>query len=176
MWWLTTARFAEIQSHQLNHVGLEEINIPPGWALHFGHSARIGCEESACAAVDGTVSIGVQCHTRLHRRFTSSHVHHWKRIFHTQATQSGRHETEPERELPWKTTNLSAITYSLVIGLGLIFDGGYGTLIFKSFFYWIDYVVFFLRWIGGLCKSLTIILNYTSIGNGYIYRFGFNFS
>ena len=72
---LTAARFAEIQSDQLDHVRLQEIDVPPRWTLHFGHSARIGREERTGATVDGAVGVGVQRHAGLHRRFTRRHVH-----------------------------------------------------------------------------------------------------
>ncbi len=75
-WELTAASLAEVEPHQLDHVGLEQVDVPPGPAFHGRHGARFGREEVAGAAVDGPFGHAAQRHARLHRRLARRHVQH----------------------------------------------------------------------------------------------------
>ena len=50
---LTTAALAKVDANQLNHVGFEEVDVPPGRFFHLGQAARAKVEEGAGASVHG---------------------------------------------------------------------------------------------------------------------------
>lgn len=74
---LTTARLAEIEPDELDHVGLEEVHVPPGRPLHLREAASLRREEVARAPVHGPLRDASRRHARLHRSFARCHVEHW---------------------------------------------------------------------------------------------------
>ena len=50
---LTAAGPAEVESHQLHHVGLQEVDVPQRRRLLLRQRARLGVEEATRAAVHG---------------------------------------------------------------------------------------------------------------------------
>jgi len=75
---LTTAGFAKVESHQLDHVRLKKVDVPPGRTLHFGQAACFRREEIAGATIDSSFGNAASSDTRLHRRLTSRHIQNWK--------------------------------------------------------------------------------------------------
>lgn len=75
---LTATRFSKIQAHQLHHVGLEKIYIPPWNALRLCERARLGGEERWGRSVDGFLWDARAVGRDLHRRFSSCHVQNCK--------------------------------------------------------------------------------------------------
>jgi len=84
---LTTAGFAKIQSHQLDHVGLEEVDVPPRSPFTLGHSASFRREEVAGAAIDRSFGHTSESHARLHGRFAGSHIQHCNSIYNDETTR-----------------------------------------------------------------------------------------
>ena len=79
-YFLTTAGFAKVKSHQLDHVGLKKVDVPPGRTLHFGQTACFRREEIAGATIDSSLRNTASSYTRLHGRLTGRYVQNWKRI------------------------------------------------------------------------------------------------
>lgn len=75
---LATTGLSEVQADELDHVGFEEVDIPPGGGLWFGQRACFRAEERACGAVDGLLRHASQLRTYLHRRLSGRHVQHTK--------------------------------------------------------------------------------------------------
>lgn len=71
---LTTARLAEIQPHQLHHVGLEEVDVPPWNAFGLRQRARLGGEERWGRSVDGLLRDARAFRGDLHWRLACRHV------------------------------------------------------------------------------------------------------
>lgn len=71
---LTTAALAKVNPDQLDHVGLQEVDIPPGTLLHLRQGAGAQVEEGASAPVHGLLGDPTLRHTALHRSLASSHI------------------------------------------------------------------------------------------------------
>lgn len=71
---LTTTRFAKVQTHQLHHIGLEQIHIPPGRAFRLGQRTRIRCEEGRGGSIDGLLRCPSTICGDLHRRLASGNI------------------------------------------------------------------------------------------------------
>lgn len=71
---LTTTRFAKVQTHQLHHIGLEKIHIPPGRSFRLGQRTRIRCEEGRGGAIDGLLRCPGTICGDLHRRLASGNI------------------------------------------------------------------------------------------------------
>lgn len=71
---LTTTRFAKVQPHQLHHIGLEKIHIPPGRSFRLGQRARIRCEEGRGGTIDGLLGCPGTICGDLHRRLASGNI------------------------------------------------------------------------------------------------------
>lgn len=71
---LTTTRFAKVQTHQLHHIGLEQIHIPPGRSFRLGQRTRIRCEEGRGGTIDGLLRCPGTICGDLHRRLASGNI------------------------------------------------------------------------------------------------------
>lgn len=71
---LTAARFAEVQSHQLNHIRFQQVYVPP-WST-FGPCQGAGLRRVnlTAASVNGALRNSALRAAGLHRRFAASHV------------------------------------------------------------------------------------------------------
>lgn len=76
---LTATRFSKVQSHQLNHVGFQQVNVPPRSTLWFRQGAGIGVEEGAGTAINGFLGNSTGFCTDLHGGLSSSHIQNWNR-------------------------------------------------------------------------------------------------
>ena len=73
---LTTAGLAKVYPDQLDHVGLQEVDVPPGALLHLSQGAGGQVKEGAGAAIYGFLGNTSFCYTALHGGFASSDVQH----------------------------------------------------------------------------------------------------
>jgi hypothetical protein len=75
---LTTAALAEVDPHQLHHVGLQEVDIPPGRLLHLGEGAGRQVEEGAGAAIHRLLRDPALRHAGLHGSLPGGHIQNCK--------------------------------------------------------------------------------------------------
>ncbi len=68
------ARLAEVHPDQLDHVGLEEVDVPPGGALDLRQGARVEVEEGGGRAVDGLLRDPALHDRALHGGLAGGHV------------------------------------------------------------------------------------------------------
>lgn len=73
---LTTAGFAKVEPHQLHHVGLEQIDVPPGPGLGGGQGAGAGRVHLGTAAVHGQLRDAAVSSAGLHRRLARCDIQH----------------------------------------------------------------------------------------------------
>lgn len=73
---LTAARFAKVQPHQLHHVRLQQVDVPPGHALRLRQRARLRRVERRRGAVDRLLRYAGRIGGALHRRLAGGHVQH----------------------------------------------------------------------------------------------------
>lgn len=76
-WRLTAAGFAEVQTHQLHHVRLEKVHVPPRHSLRLRDRTCVRREEGRRWAVDGLLRNSNALRWDLHRRLAGRHVQHW---------------------------------------------------------------------------------------------------
>ena len=70
----TAAGLSEVYPDELDHVGLEEVDVPPGLLLHLGEGAGAQVEAGAGAAVHGLLRDAAIRHAALHRSLTRRHI------------------------------------------------------------------------------------------------------
>lgn len=79
---LTAARFAKVQPHQLHHVRLQQVDVPPRHALRLRQRARFRCVERRRRAIDRLLRNAARIGGALHWRLAGGHVQHcnimWK--------------------------------------------------------------------------------------------------
>ena len=75
---LTTATLTEVDPDELDHVGFEEVDIPPGRLFNLSEGAGIEVEEGACAAIDSLLWDASLRNAGLHRGLASRHVQNWE--------------------------------------------------------------------------------------------------
>ena len=71
---LTAASLSKVYPDQLDHVGLEQVDIPPGLLLHFGEGAGAQVEPGARAAVHRLLRDAAISHAALHRSLPRRHI------------------------------------------------------------------------------------------------------
>lgn len=72
----TTARLSEVESDELNHVGLQQVDVPPGVPLRVGEGAGVRGERRGRRAVHGLLRDASLGHGRLHGRLPCGHIEH----------------------------------------------------------------------------------------------------
>ena len=75
---LTAAALSGVDPDQLDHVGLQQVDVPPGRLLHLCQGAGGQVEEGAGAAVHGLLGDPALGDARLHRRLPRGNVEHWR--------------------------------------------------------------------------------------------------
>ena len=74
---LTAASLSEVYPDELDHVGLQEVDIPPGLLLHLGEGAGAQVKPGARAAVHRLLGDPAISHTALHRSLPRRHIQNW---------------------------------------------------------------------------------------------------
>ena len=75
--WLTAASLSEVYPDELDHVGLEEVHVPPGLLLHLGEGAGAQVEPGAGAAVHRLLGDPAIRHAALHRSLPRRNIQNW---------------------------------------------------------------------------------------------------
>ena len=76
---LTTARLAEVQSHQLHHVRFQQVHVPPWSAFRLRQGAGLRRVSLTAASVNRALWKSALHGAGLHRRFAACHVQNCKR-------------------------------------------------------------------------------------------------
>ena len=77
----TAAGLSEVYPDELDHVWLQQVDVPPGTLLHLGEGAGAQVEEGAGAAVHRLLRDPALRHAALHRSLARRHVQHCNTIY-----------------------------------------------------------------------------------------------
>ena len=70
----TAAGLSEVYPDELHHVGLQQVDVPPGTLLHLSEGAGAQVKPGAGAPVHGPLRDPAVSHAALHRGLASSNI------------------------------------------------------------------------------------------------------